>query len=97
MSADNGIYILITPHQRDNSLEHRVAVCSAIENIHGEEADKFLRMYFGKCEPIKDRVAAMGIALDLYDTLIDEGGIVEYGVKQIKLDTPFPITDSYVE
>jgi len=92
MSADNGIYILITPHpSEDNSREHRVAVCSAIENIHSEESEKYLLMYFGKCEPMANRIEAMSAALDLYDKLIDDGGIVEYGVQQIKLDTPFPI------
>jgi len=93
MSADNGVYILITPVSLDdleNVLEYRVAHCRAIENIYSEENQKkYLQMYFGECQPTTLRLAAITEAHDLYDS-IEKDGIVEYGVQTIRLNIIFP-------
>lgn len=91
MSADNGIYILKTLRSGimgpDEGYEYRVAHCQAIENIFSEDQqDKFLIMYFGKCEVIEGRLEALVVAQDLYD----EYNMVEYGIQTITLEKEFP-------
>lgn len=95
MSADNGIYILETPNRNTGFTEYRVAHCQAIENIYYPEdskiEDKYLRMLFGKCEVLTDRLAALKLAQEIYDEIMKSiFPIIEYGIQTIRFPREFP-------
>lgn len=96
MSADNGIYILETPNRRTGFTEYRVAHCQAIENIHcpedTETEDSYLRMLFGKCNVLNDRLAALRLAQEIYDEIMNSDfAIIEYGIQTIRFPREFPV------
>lgn len=88
MSADNGIYILVTKRGR-NKKEYRVIHTQAIENVqympdypvsrpclNKEE----LAYKFGNARVFTDRGIAEGYAVRWHETLTKDGVIVEYGI-----------------
>jgi len=88
MSADNGIYILITPTEDGKGKEYRVTHAQAIDNITYEHPDgnpEEVVAYFGTCLPFYDEKNATEFAFDLYD----EWGYTEYGIVDIELPKPF--------
>ena len=101
MSADNGVYILITAGT-GNGLEYRVVCDQAIENINWEPDyptagdEDGLNMaavidYFGSCRVFTDVETAEAEAKRIHDEWIADLGVVEYGI--VTLDychIPFP-------
>lgn len=104
MSADNGVYVLMTK-AADGGVEYRVARAGAIENIFecpdifpSEVADAdapeglntdMTRAYFGSREAYRDKALALLAAHDLED------GSTEYGVRIFDYSSlSFPLSDS---
>ena len=101
MSADNGVYILITAGS-GSGLEYRVLHTQAIKNVNWEpdyptvgdtdglnEAEVI--NYFGDCHVFTDAQAAEAEAQRIYDKWMSEFGTVQYGI--VTLDychIPFP-------
>jgi hypothetical protein len=91
MSADNGIYILVSPNKDTGFTEYRVIYAQSIDNIHykpnhGDYNKEQLIDYFGKCKFNVSDVDALAFARKLeskYDYL-------EYGIKWIYMDIDFP-------
>jgi hypothetical protein len=86
MSADNGIYIL---QSKDG---YRITHAQAIENLYWDEDQrcevqqlqpKKLERYFGKCKVFKTRREALKEADRLYQDIIKNCGICEYGISFI--------------
>lgn len=83
MSADNGVYILLT--ESDKGPEYRVTYANAIDNIYGEWNDKTAK-YDGNIETIKSTFAeaekfhTLNEALDAAEFLEQELGTTEDGV-----------------
>lgn len=99
MSADNGIYVLetnavpvfdgkATYTNRHGVKEYRVAICQAIENI--EYSDLYLPLLFGHSKVFENKTEAMQQAKELYDLVMQNFGICEYGIQQINLNKQFP-------
>ena len=93
MSADNGIYVLETAGP-----EYRVAELQAIENLHLNPATcdwtndpKILKLnaeeMFGRAKLFTSRDEALDFAWDLAEQILENYGILEYGVSEINLDT----------
>ncbi len=95
MSADNGIYILITPRRDDpERFEYRVTQTQGIENVTQQDAPwkeiqpALAVSYFGECtvydNAVKAAVEALAIEKDY--------GWTEYGICEVDLpfDGPFP-------
>ena len=87
MSADNGIYVLLT--ESEKGPEYRVSYASAIDNIYGEwNAEKAL--YEGNLSAIKETFAESQVfhtlneALDFAETLEYDIGETEDGICVIK-------------
>ena len=88
MSADNGVYILIT--QDNGEMKYRVAHAGAVEDISHEPDHpeghpnglntKHAHLLFGKSEVFTDLDAATEHAESIEDELTKDGDIVEYGV-----------------
>lgn len=100
MSLDNGIYVLRSlSGKRDGGYEYRVAYATAIENIrhwpnHGEFNESQLHNYFGHSKVYTCRDDAFNFA-QKEEVRIEDGGIpLEYGIVEIKMDSPFPKTQS---
>jgi len=95
MSADNGVYILTTSTD-DGGFEHRVTHAQAIDNIeYDPDYEQFnkkeLILYFGNCIVHTDISDAEKEAYSIYEELIDNGYIVEYGICYIDArDITFP-------
>jgi hypothetical protein len=105
MSADNGIYILITKGAEGSS-EFRVAHAQAIENIEWEKElyggvwNPFeVWRYFKDCEVFTSHTEANNYAINLLTEIISRFGVCEYGVSLLKFpDQEFPkITDEQYE
>lgn len=83
MSADNGIYILLT--ESEKGPVYRVTYASAIDNIYGEWNDKTAK-YNGDVQAIKSTFAdaeqfhTLNEALDAAEFLEGEIGTTEDGV-----------------
>jgi hypothetical protein len=102
MSADNGIYILVTPFPHFDlglTKQYRVVHCQNIEDIywdtkvsrHVEEIQpEMLREKFGNVEPFTNEAAARGRAFEMAQEIYDEGLPLEYGIREIAYDKPFP-------
>lgn len=98
MSADNGIYIL---KAKDG---YRVVHAQAIENLwwwdddhHNYEINpKYLYDYFFRCKVFKTNAEACSYADMLYDELMDDFSIIEYGIQHIEgwEDKEFPTEGS---
>lgn len=83
MSADNGIYILVTMKKDSHDCEYRVAHAQAIDNLdYGTEEDKQNSMvqYFGKSKVYNESDAIL-FAHDLAKNY----SVLEYGVSTIDL------------
>lgn len=99
MSADNGIYILITPLKQ--GLEYRVIYAQAIDNIRfvPSEDDEFdyshgnpreIVQYFENAPRFETFKEAWQCAYELYDEIMNgDFPIVEYGISVLRLDKPF--------
>ena len=91
MSADNGIYILVTPITDSKVFEYRVAHCQAIENIDYDP--KYLNLYFGECSVFLTKTDALREAAKQEEEIMTGPmPILEYGIQFIRLNTPFPTT-----
>lgn len=66
MSADNGIYVLLT--QSEKGPEYRVAYASAIDNIYGKFNDE-TRKYEGNLDAIKATFAEATVFYTLNEAL----------------------------
>lgn len=100
MSADNGIYILVTPIKSDDYVKHyRVIHCQSIEDIYWD-ADKkrmtdeiqpaMLREKFGTVQPFDGQATARDRAFEMAREIHDGGLPLEYGISEIHYDKPFP-------
>ena len=98
MSADNGVYILITAKEDSHGCEFRVVHCQNIEDLYWDteanrEADEIqpamLKEKFGRATVFEDQDAARNEAFQLASD-IEAGGVLEYGVREIHHDEPFP-------
>ena len=93
MSADNGVYILVTKRGH-NKREYRVVECQCVDNItfdpdyplynfpiHAPQlnADNTISL-FGKARVFTDQKIAEGYAQCLLDITIEKYGICEYGI-----------------
>lgn len=98
MSADNGIYILVTPKGNHGACEYRVSEFQAVENLYYNpityaELDwnnaaaimHNARRMWGKCNVLTDKMAALCVAAEILDGL----AICEYGISFINLDWEF--------
>lgn len=92
MSADNGVYILVSPSKEDSKqLEYRVAYGMAIDNIeyepdyHGFNKEE-LKRYFGNCNVFTDDKSARIEAERIHDLY----QWTEYGVRTFEMNHPFP-------
>ena len=89
MSADNGVYILVTKGSRGKK-EYRVSHAQAIENLsympdHPQGSrdglnTEYAHMLFGKSRVFTDMKLARGYAECIYDEWMGDFGIVEYGI-----------------
>jgi hypothetical protein len=93
MSADNGVYILASrgpKKRRGYTKEYRVVHAQAIDNItwqpdypagNGESElnQKYVLLIFGNARVFTDRRIAEGYAQCLYDELVGDDYVVEYG------------------
>ncbi len=96
MSADNGVYILVTPRRDDpERFEYRVAVCQAIDNVcqqnapWGVEQQQASAVVQFDCQTVYDNkddamIEALAIESDY--------GWTEYGICWVTpgFDGPFP-------
>lgn len=90
MSADNGVYILVTKGSAGKK-EYRVAHAQAIGNLWYEpdypsgSREGFSREYahllFGESRVFTDVKLARGYAERICDEHLEYGGIVEYGIR----------------
>lgn len=92
MSADNGIYILVSPHRTIPKLkEYRVAYGMAIDNLwYNEDGSDELNMtevirYFQDSNVHNDPIHAWNEAR----IESKKYTILEYGVSEIKIDRPY--------
>lgn len=94
MSADNGIYILVTPTEKEHRYTYRVAHAMAIGNIYyyedGPLSDATIVKYFGKCEVLTNKRRAIDLAYEMKQVMEDDGCCIEYGVSVIQWGKPFP-------
>lgn len=89
MSADNGVYILVTKGNRGKK-EYRVSHAQAVENLWYEPDHpqgsrdglntKYAHLLFGKSRVFTDMKLARGYAERIYDEWMGDFGIVEYGI-----------------
>ena len=102
MSADNGIYILVTPtNDYPQSYEYRVAEMMAIENLDWDDSKKQqvndenvaienARQMFGHAPVFKSRDEAYQYAVKVYDEIMAcPVPILEYGISEIRIEKPF--------
>lgn len=103
MSADNGIYILVSP-ELDNGFftgnnEYRVAHCQAIENVNTGQrtynntdiALYYEVLLFGNSEIFKSKSDALKKAEEIYNKIMESDfPIIEYGIQFIYINHPFP-------
>ena len=100
MSADNGIYILITPVSTGSiAKQYRVVHSQNIEEICWDKQAKkladtiqpeMLMERFGNASPFSDECVAYKRAFKMARDIRDEGAPLEYGVSEIEYDKPFP-------
>lgn len=98
MSADNGVYILRTPRKMkkndDNSYssqkgyEYRVTHCQAIDNV--DYSDLYMPLLFGKSKVHFDIADAQAEARKMADGILEDDGILEYGIWMITKECQFP-------
>lgn len=96
MSADNGVYILVSRGRwtrHGYKREYRAVHAQAIENItyHPDYPDspnkepelnrEMVLEYFGEARVFTDRRMAEGYAQAIYDQWMREFGVVEYGIR----------------
>lgn len=94
MSADNGVYILVTPARpikrgnfyinQHGKFEFRVAHCQAIDNI--DYSDLYVPLLFADSKVHESKEKALEEAVKIYETL----DICEYGISSIEKDICFP-------
>jgi len=94
MSADNGIYILKTPVDKNGAFEWRVAHAQAIESIYykNEEGNpEYVVQFFGKAPVFTNREEAVKLAnkIEAHILMDDFCPIVEYGICEIELPHSF--------
>ena len=100
MSADNGIYILITPIPHMDLKQYRVIHCQNIEDIYWSTEKKrevdeiqpdMLREKFGNVEPVSNLAVARSKAFEMAEDVEAEGHGLEYGIREIHYDKRFPL------
>jgi len=99
MSADNGVYILITATSNPNIKTYRVLHCQNIEDIYWHEGEKrlvdkiqpaMLKQKFADAELFPQETSARHRAFAIAREIHDEGLPLEYGISEIHYDKPFP-------
>lgn len=80
MSADNGIYILVSPKENSKDFEYRIAYAFAIDNInyYPEESVEHEAMevvYFGASKVYHNKEKALATAVRF-----ENGRYTEYGI-----------------
>jgi len=94
MSADNGIYIGSFPTV-DGGKEYRVIHAQAIDNCEDHSqfpqqlTDAYRVLYYGG-SPVLDLDQAWARARTLYEQVMQESGVLEYGISTIDYDRHFP-------
>ena len=108
MSADNGVYILVTNRGRRGLREYRVVHCQCIDNLtynpdfpkgHPQVNLEDMVGRFGKCTVLTDRKIAEGYAEALLDQEL-EGScpVCEYGIVWLEFpEIRFPYQPSAAE
>ncbi len=96
MSADNGVYILVTNRGRGKR-EYRVAHAQCIENLtdtrdyppdRGALVNGMCMMeVFGDATVLTDRRITEGYAMRMLEEITKDGGICEYGIKWLEYPT----------
>ena len=95
MSADNGVYILVTGRGKVRR-EYRVNLLGVIENLLVSPDFPFpnpvvhldtMIASFGKCRVFGDRKLAKGYAIRWLEEIENKGGICEYGIKWLEYTT----------
>lgn len=96
MSADNGVYILVTNRGRGKR-EYRVTHCQCIDNLdyeknfprHNPQVNlEEMLSYFGKSKVFTDRRIAEGYAIALEERQLEGPfGICEYGIVWLEYPT----------
>lgn len=95
MSADNGVYILVTGRGRGKR-EYRVTHAQAFENLdylpnypatNPEVHLGTMMAFFGKSSVFTDRKIAEGYAIRWREEIENEGGICEYGIVWVEYPT----------
>ena len=95
MSADNGIYILMTPSSKSGEIfEYRVIEAQAIDNIFYENPEgnpEQIISYFGKCIVYYSSDQAQFAAEALYAKILNDDfcPYLEYGIQVIELKKTF--------
>jgi hypothetical protein len=93
ISADNGVYI--GRFTKDDGFEYRVIHAQAIENCDYDKSfpEKLIHayrvIYYGASE-VYDKEGAWKRAQELYEEVMKDWGICEYGVSEIQYNEPFP-------
>lgn len=91
MSADNGVYILVTEGTQEGELEYRVAHTQNIEDLNwnpgtadydGDYLEpEFALDVFGDKQVFTDEKSAWAEARRIYRDVMSGFGVVEYGIK----------------
>lgn len=101
MSADNGIYILVSPILDENRFEFRVAECQAIDRVEIDDANIYYDgslyyihelnevIIFGNSKVYSTKEEAMMRALELENDSYEKKCYIEYGIKLIRQQNPF--------
>ena len=100
MSADNGIYIgrfySFGLKSKKNRFEYRVIHTQAIENCDyaiqypKKLIDASRVEYYGDADVCYTEQEAWEQAKAFYDEVMEDDGILEYGMSRINYDVPFP-------
>ena len=95
MSADNGIYILVT-NRGKGKREYRVSEFQCVENLtyqpnypaHNPQVSwDVMKSHFGKSKVLTDRKIAEGYAMGIADHMEQCGHICEYGIVWLEFPT----------
>lgn len=93
ISADNGVYI--GRFTKDDGFEYRVVHTQAIENCDHNKAfsaeliQAYRVVYYVESE-VYDEEGAWKRARELYEEIIEDSWVCEYGISVFNYDEPFP-------
>lgn len=98
MSADNGVYIHVSPRIGANGeikveygFDYRIAHTTNIEDIYDEDIGNELTVLkFGDSKVYFNREDVLIAAGKIIDEIIESGMPLEYGIRKVTRDKPFP-------